>query len=63
MFILTQKLVIDGFESEAVKLTQGVPQGSVLALYYSPYTPHPWVISVNSTTLTFIAMQITRRFT
>ena len=27
----TQKEVIEGFESEAVKITQGVPQGSVLS--------------------------------
>ena len=32
----TQKVVIDGCQSEAVKLIQGVPQSQFLALYFSP---------------------------
>ena len=59
----TQKVVIDGFESEVVKVTQGVPQGSVpspvlFTLYTSPlgdiFQQHH---------ITFTAMQMTIRFT
>ena len=48
----TQKIVIGGFESGAVKLTQGVPQGSVLGpvlftLYTSPLGDICWQHPIN----------------
>ena len=48
----TRKVVIDGFESGAVKLTQGVPQGSVLGpvlftLYTSPLGNICWQHHIN----------------